>query len=270
MPLKNDHRRPAPAWLAQIRLPEPDALESCNFPIINVLQHSLYYPAAGIDGRPVQFLAGFIHSFIYVDYGKQDADVNEATQLAGFLGYRVAGRKRLQKDDLAPAGWTPTVPQQFREEVYNFAQGHIQEWLKRPFADWYIFDRESGMDENHGPQRFSLIYICGDGIATYQALYWQNRTAPVVLTIIQPGFGFGGNYTEFCDPDRFLAWTVLHGNGAQIPEYLAYGGYGTVYPRACWPDAYPEHVEWWQHVNGNGVWRQRNRTRTSSGESPPS
>jgi hypothetical protein len=26
------------------------------------------------------------------------------------------------------------------------------------------------------------------------------------------------------------------------------------YDAACWPDAYPNHVEWWQHVNGNGVW----------------
>ncbi len=127
-------------------------------------------------------------------------------------------------------------------------------FVKPPFANWYIFDRESKLGEAHGPQRFSLVYICADGVETYQALYWQNRIAPKVLTIIQPGTGFGGNYTDFRDPDGFFAWTVLYGNHDFVPKYLAYGGSLLNYDAACWPDAYPNHVEWWQHVNGNGVW----------------
>jgi hypothetical protein len=255
MPLRHSHRRPVPEWLAQIDLPEPGALESCAFPLRDALEHSLYYPAAGIDGRPVQFLGGFIQSFFYVDYGVQERDLEEAVH--GFLGYRVAGRKHLREVDLAPNGWSPRIPPQC--DMSRLEQLRAMGFLKKPFADWYVFDRESHLGKDHGPKRFSLVYICGDGVATYQALYWPNKIAPKVLAIIQPGAGFGGNYTDFRDPEGCLAWTVLQGNGEHVPEYLVYGGLLLDYTQACWPDAYPEHVEWFQHVNGNGIWRRRKR-----------
>ena len=119
------------------------------------------------------------------------------------------------------------------------------------------FDRDECRDEGHGPLRFSLVYLCADGVAAYQALYRHNHTAPEVLAIIQPGNDCSVNYTDFKDPDGSLAWTVLRGNGSNIPEYLVCGGLLLDYTQAFWPDDYPEHVEWFQHVNGNGVWRRK-------------
>jgi hypothetical protein len=55
MSLKHDRRRPVPKWLEQLN---PAELSARNFPLLEALQHSLYYPAAGFDGRPVQFLSG--------------------------------------------------------------------------------------------------------------------------------------------------------------------------------------------------------------------
>ncbi len=89
MPLRPDQRRPVPEWLAQLQPPEPDSLESCDFPLQDALKNSLYYPAAGFDGRPVQFLGGFIHSFIYVDYGAQEQKLENEVHNVGFLGNRV-------------------------------------------------------------------------------------------------------------------------------------------------------------------------------------
>ncbi|MGC8478264.1 MAG: hypothetical protein ACP5NP_18080, partial [Acetobacteraceae bacterium] len=179
-------------------------------------------------------------------------------QERGFSGYHVAGRKRLTERDLAPAGWRPQIPERFLNEIDRFSHIRNRGFVKQPFATWYVFDRDADKDASHGPARFSLTYLCADGIAAYQALYWPAQTAPEVLTIIQPGSGFGGNYTEFRDPDGFLAWTVLHGNGEQVPEYLVCGMIGPRDQReSFWPDAFPEHVEWFQHVNGNGVWRRR-------------
>ncbi len=99
MTLKHDCRRPVPEWLARL---SPAALETADFPLKEALEHSLYYPAAGFDGRPVQFLGGFIHSFVYVDYGEEESAVNAEMQQPGFLGYHLAGRKRLNERDLAP------------------------------------------------------------------------------------------------------------------------------------------------------------------------
>lgn len=228
-----------------------------DFPLASVLEHSLYYPAAGFDGRPVQFLGGFIHSFVYVDYGTEERDLDRELEEHGFEGYRLAGRKVLRESDLAPRGWNPRIPPEFESEQGGFDKKRRDHFVRKPFANWLIFDREDGRDEQHGPDRFSLVYLCADGVAAYQALYHENHTAPEVLAIIQPGAGFGGNYTDFRNPDGFFAWTVLHGNGDHVPEYLVCGGNNDGYTEAFWPDAYPDHVEWFQRVHGNGVWRRQ-------------
>lgn len=254
MSLKRDHRRPVPDWLAHL---QPAELQVCPFPLSDVLRHSLYYPAAGLDGRPVQFLGGFIHSFIYVDYGVEERAVDSEIQTPGFLGYHLVGRRALNEHDLAPNGWHQHVPPQYNDQVCAFNEARYHRFVGTPYATWYIFDREHDRGEDHGPQRFSLVYLCADGIAAYQALYWQNHIAPEVLAIIQPGHGLGGNYTDFTDPDGFLAWTVLYGNGQHVPEFLVCGKIGPLnQTEAFWPDAYPHHVEWFQHVNGNGIWRR--------------
>jgi len=104
MSLKHDQRRPLPMWLARLN---PAELGASDFPLDEALQHSLYYPAAGFDGRPVQFLGGFTHSFIYVDYGMEERVVDAEVQVPGFLGYHLVGRKCLSERDLAPNGWHP-------------------------------------------------------------------------------------------------------------------------------------------------------------------
>jgi hypothetical protein len=43
---------------------------NCPFRVLNVLENSLDYPADGIDGDPVKYLGGSVHSFIFVDYSK--------------------------------------------------------------------------------------------------------------------------------------------------------------------------------------------------------
>jgi hypothetical protein len=238
-----------PNWLAKLNVSE---LDKVKFPLADVLSNSLYYPCSGMDGRPVQFIGGFIHSFIYVDYGQTEAELDNEIRKQGFDGYRTVGRKKLTEKDLAPAGWTPNVPAQYADQIQRL-QG-MNNFIKTPFATWYIFEREKGLTDRHGPERFSFVYIGADGVATYQALYCQNKTAPKMLAIIQPGHRFGGNYTNFTDPKGLFNWVVTHSNGRNIPQYLMYGGLGVGFIESCWPADYPKHEAWLQMENGNGIW----------------
>jgi hypothetical protein len=257
--LKNDCRRDVPGWLRDLRLEKLTDLEDVAFPLENALEHSLYYPAAGCDGDPVRILGGFIHSFFYVDYRICENKVDEEARWRGFSGYRLAGRKQLSERDLAPNGWSPIIPENFKGDMDRFDQIRSDVNLKNPFAIWYVFDRISQSREDRGPERFSLVFICADGVATYQALYWPNKTAPDVLAIIQPGHAFGFNYTDFTNHEGFFAWTVMH--KAQTPEYLMCGGMSNDYPQAFWPDVYPEHIEWWDRQDGGGgIWRRKKAT----------
>ncbi|HNS68132.1 MAG TPA: hypothetical protein PKG97_11105, partial [Mesotoga infera] len=47
----------------------PDWIKNpVKFDIHDVLKDSLYYPACGHDGHPVEYFLGNVYSFVYVDY----------------------------------------------------------------------------------------------------------------------------------------------------------------------------------------------------------
>ena len=263
MPLKHDSRREMPDWLAKLT---PSRLKSTDLPLQSLLTQSLYYPCCGFDGRPVQFLGGCIHSFLYVDYGANQGQLEIQLMENGFDGYSLAGYRSVEEEELAPDGWTPEVPARFERDLARFnhyARSHV---ASPPFAAWCIFEREAARDDTWGPARFSLLYLCADGVAAYQALYWPHAMAPEVLAIIQPGHGFGGNYTDFSDPNGLFAWTVLNAKQVPVPRFLLWGDYGLHYWRACWPDHYPNHVEWLQHEHGNGIWARTVPTNSTAVE----
>lgn len=219
-----------PDWLRTL---DTSKFKETPLPLRELLTNSLYYPASGLDGDPVMRLAGNVHSFIYVDQGAANRTtlMAELARPRCFRGYELLAAREVTKAELIPNGWTPTLPtpedgtpDQYRSE------------MKPPFALWAIMQRLPEFPTKHGPERFSLLYISGDGVATFQALYVENKVAPRYLSILQPGHGFGGNWTEFTDPARILARSVLN-NPAGIPEYLLYGGWGLKhhYSKACWP-----------------------------------
>lgn len=109
-------------------------------------------------------------------------------------------------------------------------------WIKPPFAKWMVFQRDKGLDDQHGAERFSLLYTCAEAVATFQALYLANHCSPLAVAIIQPGHGFGGNWTNFTDPEQIFARTVLNNPHGQ-PKYVLYGGAGGInmYQKNCWP-----------------------------------
>ena len=75
------------------------------------------------------------------------------------------------------------------------------------------------------PRKIFLLYIGGEGVATFQALFWTNNISPKALGIIQPGTGFGLNWTDFRDTNGSLAW-VVNNNPAGQPDLIYYGGIG--------------------------------------------
>jgi len=219
---------PIPAWLADIT---QESMDSEPFPLREVLSGSLYYPSCGFDGSPVKVVGGRVYSFIYVDYGCTRNQTLEELEHNGFSGYRTLCQRDVRKEELTPNGWTPELPRPSYGNPRNRGDR-----MKRPFCVWSVLEREEDTAPDHGPKRFSLLYLCADGVAAFQALYIANNARPEVIAIIQPGEGFGGNWTAFGNPDEILARTVMN-NPAGQPEYLMYGGYGPAryYDKPCWP-----------------------------------
>jgi hypothetical protein len=106
---------------------------------------------------------------------------------------------------------------------------------KKPYCSWSIFQLREDVPAINGPPRFSLLYLCADGVAAFQALYYANSASPKAVAVIQPGTAFGGNWTDFENPSGIFADTVL-GNPQGSPQILLNKSAGYSFEeQCCWP-----------------------------------
>lgn len=198
-----------------------------DLPIKALLENSLYYPACGFDGGVVKHFSKEVQSFIYCDYATGEEKLNDARN--NFYGYKVLFERNVREDELTPNGWTPVRHPEIRREEYL---KHVEQF-KKPFCKWSIYERENEFNEEHGPKRFSVLYVGGEGVATYNALYYSNQTTAKILAIIQPGTGWGLNWTDFRKSNGVLAYVVLN-NPFGSPDKILYGGCGKGYDDLNW------------------------------------
>ena len=189
-----------------------------------ILRDSLYYPASSFDGDPVAYLAGCIASFIYVDFSRDQAELEAELEEPGFLGYRRIDSRLVTERELTPDGWRPENPTED-----DRGRRILQNLVKPPFCTWSVFERCPEFPSAHGRPGSAFLPFA-DGRAAFQALYLSNGQRPKALAIIQPGDNV------FEDPGGMFARNVLH-NAAGAPEF-----YCTVeqegrdfYLQAPWP-----------------------------------
>ena len=223
--------------IEKIKMPEWLSVENFLFDVTNILNDSLYYPSAHFDGDPVKYFMGNIFSFVYVDYGVSREDFLNEINNQGFRGYHIIHRQSITQNELTPDGWS--VHLQPNQNERNPNDNFYRDWIKEPFSEWIIFERDEDRDDSYNPKRFSLLYLCADGAAAYQALYLSNYSKPKIIAIIQPGHGFGGNWTDFTDRDKIFARSVFH-NNELLPDYIINGGWER-------SDFYNEHI--WDEYN---------------------
>jgi len=230
-----------PAWLAAIDAAKGN--DACRFFLADILTDSLYYPACGLNGTPVKFLAGNILSFVYVDYGVTREvflrNLNGADADSGFKGYHIILQREIFREDVVPTGWSPSILPHDERDMKRLAE--VENRCK-PFGHWSVWKRDAATDASTGPELFSFFYMAGEISASYQGLYCRLGMAPKVLAIIQPG-AMGGEWENTPSDDSFFK-RVVQSNPAGMPEYLLHGGTGCgrghlnndPYPDPCWKE----------------------------------
>lgn len=184
-----------------------------------LLQDSLFYPASDIDGELIKycnlhFSQLGICSFVYVDYNTGEDRLLD--HLNEFCGYHLFAHRRLTPSDIG-ADIQMTIPDYIDSEEYY---RYHKDW--NPFAHWAVLERNKEYGEQHGPKRFSLLFLGAEGVSAYCGLYLRNDIVPKGIALIQPGHCFGMNWTNFFDWDAPLARTAKRGKS--LPEYFFYGG----------------------------------------------
>jgi len=216
----------ASRWLSDLTA---TSIEWEPLPLIQLLEDSLYYPSSGLDGDPIKYMAGNILSFIYADYSLPKNSVLKALTGAGFRGYEL-----LASRDVFKLAWE--LERQERDlrwlkDTDGSPSSHA--WIRKdtePFCIWSVFQRQDNFPDTHGPLRFSLLYLCAEGVAAFQSLYIANSISPMAVAVIQPGHSFGGNWTDFTDPKKIFSRSVQQ-NPAGQPSILL-----CLYDEPCWPN----------------------------------
>lgn len=249
-------QQPLPAWLVQL---DSEKMLAEPFPLREVLGESVYYPACGDDGGPVRHLARWFPSFVYSDYGYTRQMFLKELEDKPFSHYRVIGMRSITLSELAPDGWSYSWLTQVEyrglksySSYPNFTSRSLQ---LQKFCEWVIFERDASAPSSHGPERFSLLYLNVEGATAYKTLYADNYLRAAAIAVIQPGHGFGCNWSDFTDPQGALARAVMT-NPAGVPDFYVTGGWGPrIYIPRPWPE-YTEHKGWYDH-HGQGsvrVW----------------
>ena len=224
---------------------------NARFPLLKLLKNSLYYPCSGFDDDPIKRLSGNIVSFLYVDYNRSEEEFMNWLSTNRFSGYHVLATRKVTKKELAPNDWKPKLPAS-EDCDRNPFKTYLSWGEKRPFFIWTVMQRNCDCSEDHGPDRFSLLYLCSDGVATFQALYLTNEIAPKAVAIIRPGM----NWTEIKDRYKIFARSVIDYNPGGCPEYLLDGG-ESKYP--CWRPEYGIKVCSFNRVS---IWKRHAKFAT--------
>jgi len=249
-----------PRWLQEIKRDGELPLE---IPLKDILTNSLYYPGSGNDSFPIDHFVGKIPSFIYVDYMPKGETALEAfkeskdpSHLFGnnfAEKYKLLGARTFALDEIVSNNWKPAIvdklPNDYPRCFNSIPQKGNAIWcimeLNPPKHNpWHIdFDKTHNHEES---QIFSFLYIFGEGVIMYDALYYGNQTAPTILALIQI-FGFSGNWTNFANENDVMGQLVMKNNYG-IPKYLMYGGWGRSkddpghYVKPIW-DSYNQYID---------------------------
>lgn len=239
-----------------------------RLPLDELLRRSLYYPACGLDGDPVRFLAGRVQSFVYADCWRAPGDVRKSLYSPdhAFKGYECLFDHDVSPRELGLCSWAamyrPRHPDwKDRHTSFHRLEAHAG---RDGFGIWSIFRRLPAFPVSHGPEYFSLLYLGTEGVTTYLHLYGVRRTAPRILVLMKSGFGFGGNWIRFDDPGGPLAGSVNLCSPLR-PELLLTGNTGRYSSEPVWPK-YSDLVQRWRIPEGwLSLWRRGAAAKSGSG-----
>jgi hypothetical protein len=172
-------------------------IEHRPFPLCEILEGSLFYPGSGIDGTPIRNWSLEVNSFVYVDLSWTQESYLRALSKQPVHGYQIVAQRHVKQQELTPNGYNVALPKSLLQKEYAMAVRIDKAGPENAFALWSVFERDSDRNDSFGPERFSLLHVRAEGVASYAALYLSNACVPKILAFVRPGLSFGGNYGSF-------------------------------------------------------------------------
>lgn len=218
---------------------------SSMFDIKELLKDSVFYPAAGLDASDIKCLSPDFCSYLHVDYSTP-LNVVENGMRYHFdgVGFDLIGIKHISKEELTPNGFIPENFSLNNHEKERLNHRFIIEKFNchnfRSFAIWAVYElnpQRTGKLYDKC-KRFSLLHVGAEACATFEAIYYSHKINPSAVAIINPGEGYGDNWTNFTDPQFRLYQSLLKNsidNQTEMPEFLLTNQTSSNSANCFWP-----------------------------------
>ena len=245
-------QRPVPGWLNRVgtettpggvwpawAVPASDEPDFGTIPLREILTESFFYPGCGNDGRLLKYTSGFVHSFVHVDLWTTRVTFlaelfgsSEQGRHAGLRGYHCILCREFDFADLARN--QGRLPHSRRAGLPGMGNVHR---CGTGEGVWTVWQRNPDFDDQHGPERLSLLFINMDACAFYAATYNYLCIRPFVVAF------FLGMCSHLISELR----QVMEANPVGFPFLVMAGapnhGRKHFYPfsrKPEWPDLYAE------------------------------
>ncbi len=176
LPFLEGYSTPTPVWLRRLT---PACIEAGPEPWLDrIAGNALVYPGSGTDGSPVRALNGVVHSFVFMDYLTDPAEVlDEATRPrrvgTGFAHHRLVGLSRFDP--------TPILALAPKDAHHPGAS----RWgLQAPWGLWAVYE---DLRPGRKGERFSFLFLGVEAHAAIAALH--PRRPPLGVVCVEHGFG---------------------------------------------------------------------------------
>jgi hypothetical protein len=200
-----------------------------QFDLYAILKDSVFYPASGTDGTPIEAFSAITNSFVYVDYTlKKRAISNALKNDFKNIGYRLIGIKELSHSDLTPREFADYEYNPDEKELFRLSEKSIrnlyQKAIKNSFGFWAVYELMPNASKPETKnKRMSILHIYGEAIHFFIKSYWYHKLNPLAIAFICPGEGYGDNWTIFRNKDYKLYQTLHLNNklnGQNMPKYI--------------------------------------------------
>jgi hypothetical protein len=173
-----------------------------------LLFDSVFYPACATDSTALRLLSRYFCRFVLADPTVHEGEISQCLQR--IKGYDVLKLTPLRPEELGLRnGWG---------DAAEWAHEKMSGPLNPPYAIWAVLKRQPNCDVTHGAEFLSVLCLGLEGVWCRKKLYDRKKIMPSVLTIIQPGHAFGGNWTDFTDSTQPLLRNWVRNN--TLPPYL--------------------------------------------------
>lgn len=150
-----------------------------------------FYPGSGFDGTPIELFnkSHSCHVYVYTDYLIPKNDIEAALDSDNaFVGYELYDTVKISLNDLIPNGFIPHISkEEFEKCIAGYNEYNVD--VTSGYVLLKIFERRNDFTSYHGAKRFAILYIGGDAIATYDALFGNKNANVFSLFIKEHGFG---------------------------------------------------------------------------------